>query len=69
LAALGSELLLDAIALPTLAGAAAIPLYLLISVCECALVLWLYRRCLDAEGRWLQRREQAILETVSQRVE
>ena len=66
---LGCELLLDALELPALAWAAAIPLYLLISVLECILVLWIYRRCLEAQGKWLQRREQAILETVTRRAE
>jgi hypothetical protein len=66
---LGSELLLDALEWPALAWVAAIPMYLLISVLECILVLWLYGRCLEAQGNWLQRREQAILETVTQRAE
>jgi hypothetical protein len=66
---LGSELLLDALELPALAWAAAIPMYLLISVLECILVVWIYWRCLDAQGRWLQRREQTILETVTRRAE
>jgi len=67
--ALGGEMLLDAWELPAFPGVASLPIYLLVSICECALAFWLYRRCLAAQGRWLQSREQTILEVVTQRAE
>jgi ABC-2 type transport system permease protein len=66
---LGGELLLDAFEVPALIGVPIIPVYLVTSILEGVLVAWLYGRCLDVEGKWLQRREQAILETVTRRVE
>ena len=66
---LAGELLFDALDWTVLGAAVAIPLYLVISVFECALAIWIYWRCIDAQGAWLQRREQAILEMVTRRAE
>jgi len=41
----------------------------LASLLEGVLVIWLYWRSINAQGIWLQRREQAILEIVTQRAE
>jgi ABC-2 type transport system permease protein len=41
------------------------PLYLLLSVVECAAVVWLYRQVLHWQGDLLQAREQRILELVT----
>ena len=69
--ALGGELLLDALELPAaLDGLAARPVYLLISVDRMRPgALALLACAWTAKGQWLQRQEQAILETVTQRAE
>lgn len=46
-----------------------VPIYLILISAECAAVVWLYRRLIDWEGGLLQRREQAILETVTTKEE
>jgi len=46
-----------------------VPVYLIGSLLELALVVWLYRRLLPAQGRLLQRREIRILEVVSARTQ
>jgi hypothetical protein len=45
------------------------PAYLLFTVIETALVIWLYVEMLDVEGRLLERREQKVLEAVTVKVE
>ncbi|MHB8864282.1 MAG: hypothetical protein ACYC6N_17900 [Pirellulaceae bacterium] len=62
--AFGAELLVDLID-----GTRAIPVYLSLSLLECAAVVWFYRRSLASQGRWLQRREQTILEVVTRHTE
>jgi hypothetical protein len=72
----GGELLLDQVVgsagvpfgsgIPVSAG---IPVYLALSLLECAAVLWIYLRSLASLGRWLQSREQVILEVVTKRAE
>jgi hypothetical protein len=42
-----------------------VPICLILSLLECAGVVYVYRLVLTAEGRWLQAREQKILETVT----
>jgi hypothetical protein len=42
-----------------------VPICLILSLVECAGVVYVYRLVLAAEGRWLQAREQKILETVT----
>jgi hypothetical protein len=44
------------------------PVALLLTIVECAVVVFIYRRCLDWEGRLFQSREQRILEEVTNRV-
>ena len=66
---LAGEMLFDALDWTVSDAEVAIPLYLVISVFECALAIWIYWRCIDAQGAWLQRREQAILEKVTRRAE
>jgi hypothetical protein len=46
-----------------------LPAYLIFTIAECAVVVWLYPLALDAQGQWLQRREQKILEIVTKKVE
>ena len=62
--ALGIELLLH-----QLSWAGGIPIYLGLSVLELFVAAWGYRRLLAAEGRLLQRREQAILEVICSKAE
>ena len=45
------------------------PGYLIFTIVEFVLVVWLYVRILEAQGRLLERREQKILETVTDKVE
>jgi len=68
-ACLSAELLLDELQVPASLGVNVLPVYLLLSLLECGLVLWIYRRCLDVQARWLERREQSILEVVTSRAE
>ncbi len=42
-----------------------VPICLILSLLECVGVVYVYRLVLTAEGRWLQAREQKILETVT----
>lgn len=58
--ALGAELLLR-----HFGGVQVIPFYLILSLAELCFVIWLYRRMLTAQGRFLQKREPRILEVVS----
>ncbi|MBI3863919.1 MAG: ABC transporter permease [Planctomycetia bacterium] len=44
-----------------------LPVFLVLSLAECAVVVWLYRAVLDWQGDLLQEREQRILETVTGR--
>ncbi len=44
-----------------------LPLYLVGSLLELALIVWIYRRVLPAQGRLLQQREIRVLETVAVR--
>jgi ABC-2 type transport system permease protein len=46
-----------------------VPAYLLFTIVEVFLVIWIYFRILDAQGRMLERREQKILEVVTTKVE
>jgi uncharacterized membrane protein len=62
--AYGIELLLE-----QLGWRGGVPVYLLLSIAELALVVWVYRALLPAEGGFLQRREKAILDTVTARAE
>lgn len=41
-----------------------LPIYLLLSVVELAIAIWIYKRVLQVQGRFLHRREQKILEVV-----
>jgi ABC-2 type transport system permease protein len=45
------------------------PAYLLFTIVEFALVVWLYIEAIDAQGRLFERREQKILEVVTSKVE
>ena len=45
------------------------PAYLIFTIVEAGLVVWLYIRILDGQGRMLERREQKILEAVTTKVE
>jgi len=47
----------------------AVPVYLLVALLVCAAVVGLYRFVLTWQGRWLQAREQRILQLVTARVE
>ncbi|MBC8356492.1 MAG: hypothetical protein H8E66_31310 [Planctomycetes bacterium] len=42
-----------------------LPIYLVFSIIEAALVLWIYRAVVKVQGDWLQRRETRMLETLS----
>ncbi|MBS0260979.1 MAG: ABC transporter permease [Planctomycetes bacterium] len=42
-----------------------LPIFLVLSLVECALIIWLYGRLLDWQGDLLQQREQKILEVVT----
>jgi len=46
-----------------------VPICLILSVLECAAVIWLYHRLLDWQGDLLQAREQRILEIVTAKAE
>jgi hypothetical protein len=59
-ASLGGELLLA-----WAWGSSLLPLYLATSALQVVLVVWLYRRALAVQGRWLQGRETTILKTVA----
>ncbi|MBI2840473.1 MAG: hypothetical protein HYX75_19310 [Acidobacteria bacterium] len=61
---LGAELLLD-----HFGRLGAVPIYLLCSLPELAIVVWLYGYILTWQGRMLQAREQRILEVVTTKVE
>jgi hypothetical protein len=63
-AAVGCESLLR-----WLLDSTAIPVYLPVSLAEAGLMLWLYRVVIRAQGRWLQKRETRILESVAAAVE
>ena len=45
------------------------PAYLIFTIAEVALVVWLYVEVLESQGRMLERREQKILEVVTAKVE
>jgi hypothetical protein len=45
------------------------PAYLIFTIVEVALVVWLYVEVLERQGRMLERREQKILEVVTTKVE
>ena len=45
------------------------PVYMVLAIVECALVLWLYPMALKSQGEFLQRRERRILEIVTARTE
>lgn len=49
--------------------AGTLPLHLLLTVLETALLVWLYRVVLRWQGAWLQAREQRILDIVTARAE
>ncbi len=57
---LGIDVLLD-----ELGWRGMIPVYLILSILQAALVLWIYKRALAAQGRMLQQRERKVLETVT----
>jgi hypothetical protein len=61
---LGVEALLD-----VLAGWHGVPVNLLLSLLECAGIVWLYRAVLDWQGTVLQARERRILKVVAGTVE
>jgi hypothetical protein len=46
-----------------------VPIYLLLELLECAVIVYLYRLVVSAEGQLLQAREQKILETVTTKAE
>jgi hypothetical protein len=46
-----------------------VPVYLILSVLECAVVVLLYHLLLTPQGDWLQARERKILQTVTTRAE
>jgi ABC-2 type transport system permease protein len=52
-----------------LPGLSAIPVCLILSLAECALVVWLYRVLLTVQGDMLQSREKQILEVVTAKAE
>jgi hypothetical protein len=56
-------------ALEELAGVQGIPVYLLLSVLECAAIVYVYRLVLGWEGGLLQAREKKILELVTTKAE
>lgn len=43
------------------------PIWLVLALAECAAIIWLYLRALNWQGRLLQKREQRILETITNR--
>jgi len=59
-AAIGCEYLVE-----WLLDGETVPVYLLASMIEAGLLVWLYRSMLRSQGRWLQQRETRILESVS----
>ena len=59
---LGAELALDHYQMLSY-----VPIYLIASVVELIVVVWIYRRMLDFQGRLLQVREQRVLEAVTAR--
>ncbi len=46
-----------------------VPLAFLLTIVECVAMIFLYRLLLNLEGKWLQAREQAIVEAVTTRAE
>lgn len=46
-----------------------LPAYLMFTIVECALVIWLYPLVLNSQGQWLERREKKILEIVTTKAE
>ncbi len=46
-----------------------VPIYLLGSLLQLAVIVWIYLRLLPFQGRWLQHREQKILEVVTTRID
>ncbi len=46
-----------------------VPIYLLASLVQLGVVVWVYRSILPMQGQLLQRREQAILETVTAKID
>jgi hypothetical protein len=50
-------------------GHSVVPIYLLVTFLEVPAAIWVYRSVLRTQGRWLQRRETDILETVASAVE
>ncbi len=63
-AALGIELLVHGSGYLT-----HLPIYLLLSIVQLGIIVWVYRRLLPMQGRLLQRRERAILETVTSKTD
>lgn len=61
---IGIEFLLE-----EFAGLTVVPTSLVLSVIECAVLVYLYRRVLDWESDLLQAREQTVLEIVAARAE
>jgi hypothetical protein len=47
-------------------GARWLPIYLVVSLIEAGLVMWIYRRIIKAQGDWLQKRESRILEILAE---
>ena len=45
------------------------PVYMVLAIGECALVLWLYPLALKSQGEFLERRERRILEVVTTKSE
>ncbi len=46
-----------------------VPIYLLLSLLQFGVVVWLYRWLLPMQGRLLQRREKSVLETVTAKID
>jgi hypothetical protein len=46
-----------------------VPVYMILAIAECALVVWLYPRALESQGNFLERRERRILEIVTTKTE
>ena len=61
---LGSEMLLDHLGYVPI-----VPVALLLTVAQCAIVVALYRLGLRWEGDWLQRRERKVLQLVTVKVD
>jgi hypothetical protein len=45
------------------------PVYMVLAILECALVVWLYPLALQSQGEFFQRRERRILEVVTTKTE